>query len=441
MSDEEQYSGEEEEIEEEEEEEEEVVETPAKEEPETKDEPEPEPEPEVAPAKPDVSEEPKLRRAPPKQEEAPVADLTEAEQAMLAAKKRHEEEEAAKLLDYEERRKIERQQAEQELIELRQRQAERRQQRLQDEAEFAARRREDEERRRREEEARKTRIEEERQRREEDKVKRQHMMAGAFVGGGATGGTPGRNFVIQKKEGGSAPGVEGPVKKKGGRSAEEIADAKANYMSIVNRPTDVSNLLPNDLKAKIKQLHAKIVKLEAEKYDLEKRQERQDYDLKELNGRERQVARKKALSRGLDAEDAQESPHPPKINVASKFDRQTDRRSYGDRRDRYENPFVKPPPSIARGTARPPPDWGRKENEELEQLRKNLEPPKYVEQVKVEGARPPVQPIPLKLPSSDFESSEPVAEPEEETPAPPPVEEKPKAAAGGATRSSWRSAK
>lgn len=50
-------------------------------------------------------------------------------------------------------------------------------------------------------------------------------------------------------------------------------------MSIVNRSVDVSNLLPNDIKAKIKQLVARIVKLEGEKYDLEKRHERQDYDV------------------------------------------------------------------------------------------------------------------------------------------------------------------
>jgi len=230
-------------------------------------------------------------------------------------------------------------------------------------------------------------------------------MVGAFVGGG-TPGAPGRNFVIQKKEGGQSAGQMTEGGKRRAKTKEEIQTEKTHYMSIVNRPVDVSNLLPNDLKAKIKQLHTKIVRLESEKYDLQKRHERQDYDLKELGERESQRARNKALALGVEVEQAESGKvRPPKINVASKFDRQVDRRSWGDKREQYENPFVKPAPSIARGTARPPPEWGRKTNEELETLRKNLEPPKYIEQVKVEGARPPVEPKPLQLPASDYEEA------------------------------------
>lgn len=73
---------------------------------------------------------------------------------------------------------------------------------------------------------------------------------------------------------------------------------------------------------------------------------------------------------GLDPDEAANSKHPPKKRVSSKFDRQTDHRTYGDKRTIFENPVIPKPKSIARGTARPPPDWGRKETEEIEALRK-----------------------------------------------------------------------
>ncbi|CAK5085796.1 unnamed protein product [Meloidogyne enterolobii] len=347
-----------------------------------------------------------LRKTEIKQKEPEEKEMTEAEAAMLAAKKRHEEEEEAKMRDNDERRRQEMVAVEQELQELKERQIQRKAEREQEERELAERRRQDEERRRQAEEERKARIEAEKARREEEKRKRQLMMAGSFGGVVQAEGEGGKNFVIPEKGagGGQAPGLPGQASKPRGLSKEQQEEAKRNYMAIVNRPVDVSNMLPNDIKAKIKQLYSRIVKLEGEKYDLEKRKGRQEYDLKELSERQKQAARQKALNTGVDPTEVENTNFPPKIRVASKFDRQTDRRDYVERRDLFEKPPPELIPTIAHGSGRPPSEWGRKEFEELEQIRKNLEPPKYVEQVKAEGdaARPPVPVIPLQVPAEAF---------------------------------------
>uniref|UniRef100_A0A5S6PYH4 Troponin T n=1 Tax=Trichuris muris TaxID=70415 RepID=A0A5S6PYH4_TRIMR len=324
-------------------------------------------------------------------EEAEQKPLNEAEKAMLAAKKKHEEEEATKLREYEEQRRKQREREEEELKQLKEKQERRRREREEEERIMAERRREEEERRKQEEEERKRKAEEEKRRKEEEKKKRQQMMAGLNA-------STGPNFELPKKDKTTDKfdkfGNIVKAKAEMGLTKEQQEEQKRRYLGEIMKPLSTQGMDISGLRAKIKEFHQKICRLEADKYDLEKRGERQDYDLKELNERQRQISRNKALKKGLDPEEAANSRYPPKVPTASKYDRQIDRRSYSDRRHLFENPAKPKQANIFHGSARPPSTWGRKENEELENLRRNLEPPKYIEQVKVENARPPMEPIP-----------------------------------------------
>ncbi|KRZ15377.1 Troponin T, partial [Trichinella zimbabwensis] len=271
----------------------------------------------------------------------------------------------------------------------------RRREREEEERILAERRREEEERRKQEEEDRKRRAEDDKRRKEEEKKKRQQMMAGLNA-------STGPNFQIAKKDKNTEKfdkfGNIVKAKAEMGLTKEQQEEQKRKFLAELVKPLSTQGLDIQGLRSKIKEFHQRICRLEADKYDLEKRGERQDYDLKELNERQRQISRNKALKKGLDPEEAANSRHPPKVPIASKYDRQIDRRSYSDRRHLFENPLKKKQQPIFHGSARPPLKWGRKENEELENLRRNLEPPKYIEQVKVEGARPPMEPIPVQMP-------------------------------------------
>jgi len=175
---------------------------------------------------------------------------------------------------------------------------------------------------------------------------------------------------------------------------------KKKAMKDVLKPVNLDGMDIAALRNKIKDLHSKLAKLEGAKYDLEVRADRQTYDLKELNERQRQINRNKAMKKGLDPE-ASNSKHPPKLPTASKYDRQIDRRSYGDRYGIFENPPGAPQPKLFHGSSRPPETWGRKELEELDLIRRNQEGPRYVEAVPVEGAKPPMAPIPVSMPAEE----------------------------------------
>ncbi|GMR62407.1 hypothetical protein PMAYCL1PPCAC_32602, partial [Pristionchus mayeri] len=229
------------------------------------------------------------------------ANLTEAEQAMIAAKKRHEDEEAAKVEEYMEKRRLEKENEEEELRKLKERQEQRKREREEEELAFAARMAEEEEKRKILEDERRAKHEAEKAKKEEERAKRQQQMAGL---------TGGRNFVIpEKKDKGDKFGNIVQAKQEMGMTKDQQLEAKRIFMAAVMKGMDASGLLPADLKGKIKELHQRICKLETEKYDLEKRHERQEYDLKELNERQRQMARNNALKKGLDPADSN-SRHP-----------------------------------------------------------------------------------------------------------------------------------
>uniref|UniRef100_A0A8R1ETG3 Troponin T n=1 Tax=Caenorhabditis japonica TaxID=281687 RepID=A0A8R1ETG3_CAEJA len=166
---------------------------------------------------------------------------------------------------------------------LKEKQEQRKLAREQEEREAAERKRQDEERRKKEEEERRARAEEEKRKKEEEKLKKAQMMGGGFPGGPQGG----RNFVIQKKDEtagvGDRFGNIVQAKQEMGMTKEQQEEAKAIFMQSVRKNiADSSNILPNDLKSKIKELHQRICKLEAQKYDLEKRHERQEYDVSAL---------------------------------------------------------------------------------------------------------------------------------------------------------------
>lgn len=222
---------------------------------------------------------------------------------------------------------------EEDLKRLKEKQAKRKVMRAEEEKRLAEKKKQEEERRVREAEEKKQRdIEEKRRRLEEAEKKRQAMMAALKD----QSKSKGPNFTISKKEAGlnlSSAQIER------NKTKEQLEEEKRISLSIRIKPLNIENLNIDRLRLKAIELWDCIVKLETEKYDLEERQKRQDYDLKELKERQKQQLRHKALKKGLDPE-ALTGKYPPKIQVASKYERRVDTRSYDDKKKLFEGGLV-----------------------------------------------------------------------------------------------------
>uniref|UniRef100_A0A1B6MLV0 Troponin T n=1 Tax=Graphocephala atropunctata TaxID=36148 RepID=A0A1B6MLV0_9HEMI len=217
---------------------------------------------------------------------------------------------------------------EDELKKLKEKQAKRKVMRADEEKRMAERKKQEEERRQREVEEKKQRdIEEKRRRLEEAEKKRQAMMSALKDQGKGKG----PNFIVSKKTDMNLSSAQIERNK----TKEQLEEEKKISLSIRIKPLSIDNLSIDKLRAKAQELWDQIVKLETEKYDLEERQKRQDYDLKELKERQKQQLRHKALKKGLDPE-ALTGKYPPKIQVASKYERRVDTRSYDDKKKLFE---------------------------------------------------------------------------------------------------------
>ena len=63
------------------------------------------------------------------------------------------------------------------------------------------------------------------------------------------------------------------------KTKEQLEEEKKISMSFRIKPLDISGLSADVLKKKAQELWEQIIRLETEKYDLEERQKRQDYDV------------------------------------------------------------------------------------------------------------------------------------------------------------------
>lgn len=279
---------------------------------------------------------------PPKPE--PVVVKSEAELILEEKFKKKHTEEEAQWMEYIAQWRAQRQKEEDELRVLKEKQQARKAQRSEEEIRMAAKKKAEEEQRQRDAEAKREKDLEMKRKRLEEAEKKRQAMLNALETQKQQEVKP--NFTIQKRTDGG-PGVSmgntamdklmnvAAARGEMGKTKEQLEDDKRISLSFRIKPLEIEGLAVDQLKEKAKELWEQVIKLETEKYDLEERQKRQDYDLKELSERQRQINRNKAMKKGLDP-DALLGRHPPKISVASKYERRVDRRTYGDKKGLFD---------------------------------------------------------------------------------------------------------
>ncbi|XP_013408750.1 troponin T isoform X8 [Lingula anatina] len=255
----------------------------------------------------------------------------EAEKLIEETRRKREEEDLRCLAETEELNRLEMQKCEADLRELRERQERRKQERAEEEKRLAEKKKAEERKRREEEEERRRIKREEMERRRQAEEKRK-MEAEEMVN------KP--NFIVNRRstsENHDESDDMGNVvraKEDMSKSKEQLEEEKRAILKQRIEPLSIESLNIEQLIAKAKEIHQKIYNLESEKYDLEERFKRQQYDMMELAERARQMnkgKKKGAVQTEHDKLADKYSGIPPKVPLASKYEKNLDRRSFADK--------------------------------------------------------------------------------------------------------------
>jgi len=236
----------------------------------------------------------------------------------------------------EERRKME-----QEIRELRQKSEARKKEREQEEKRLTQERAAEDARRKADEEDRKRRKEDEESKKKEERLKKTAEFE-------KWKNPPKRNFVITKKTDEDEPKEEQSEETAAGdkKSKEQLEAEKRAILGQRIQPLNIDGFDSERLKDKARELHALISRLESEKYDLEKRFKGQQFDMLELAEKARSMNKvgrggSKRLTNAPDEADKIQERFagcPARVAMYSEFERQKDKRSYGDRKELFVGP-------------------------------------------------------------------------------------------------------
>lgn len=275
-------------------------------------------------------------------EKAAIPSSDEAKRAMEERMRLKAEKQKEELAEYEEARREEREKERAEILALKEKREQRKKERVEEEKRLTELRAQEDSRRKAEDEERRRKKAEEEQKKKEERERKKREAEERL-------NKKGPNFVITKRS--DAEKLDSVMSKEElQKSKEQLEDEKRAILSQRIQPLNLEGLDTAKLQEKAKELCEHLRRLVGDKYDLEQRFKRQQYDMIELAERARQMNKGKKKAATVQVDESFDrladrfTSAPPKIQLCSKYERHTDHRTYVERKDLFEDLAKEPPP-------------------------------------------------------------------------------------------------